>query len=147
VDLWAHAPASKANLRLHREDSIRSHLGKASPSRQDLTLSVSGQNYEKMHQASSAPRHRLGPHGSTARPPWTPVHVDRRLATTTALYPTPLIIYKGQGRPLEWIPIPQLCIHRTQRASPNRLLCSIHRTVEQSLGELWQFLHHLLPLR
>jgi hypothetical protein len=44
------------------------HLVEASPSRHSLTLSVSKQSSWAAFRASSAPRHRHGPHDAAARP-------------------------------------------------------------------------------
>jgi hypothetical protein len=94
VGFRSHTSVPGADLPRHQEDSRRSHPGEDGPSQQDLTLSVSEKTAERrpgFFGAKTSPWSM----SSATRPPCTPVHIDCRLETTTGLYLTPPIIYKG----------------------------------------------------
>jgi hypothetical protein len=95
----AGTSAPGADLPHSQEDSRRSHPGEAGPSRQDLTLNVTGQNCQMTPMLLRRQGNSTVHGAPLQRPPWTPVHVDRRLEATTAMYPTPPIIYKGRSQP------------------------------------------------
>ena len=52
-----------------------------------------------MPRASSAPRHRHSPHDATARPSWTPAHIDHRLNSHKPSCTRPTLICKGRSDP------------------------------------------------
>jgi hypothetical protein len=76
----------------------KAHPGEVGPSQQSLTLSVSEQSSQMTPKASLAPRHRHGPHDATARPSWTPMHVDHRLNFPKPPCTRPTSEYKGEVR-------------------------------------------------
>jgi hypothetical protein len=119
VSLRSRPPPSPGRLQ-----KISPGGGRSKPTRPD-TQCVRAEQPEDA-QASSAPRHRLSPSHFAARPPWTLVHVDHRLATTTTLYLAPLIIYKGWGQPLRGDSNSTTLHPQNTENLANCLLCFVH---------------------